>query len=92
MIETLGNQVIVKEAKAEEANGLILSHSGKENITDGQVVSVGDGYLLNDGSYKPMKVKVGDKVLFRKFSAQAFTFENQELFVIQDTDIVGIYA
>lgn len=87
----LNNQVVLKATTNEEtASGLALSKSDKGNVTEGQVVSVGCGHLLQNGSYAALKVKENDRVLFRRFSAQEFMHANEKLLVIQEQDIIAI--
>ena len=57
---------------------------------DGRVVAVGKGKILEDGSVRPLDVKVGDRVLFGKYSGQTVKVEGEELLVMREEDIMGV--
>ena len=89
-IKPLFDKIIVKEIKEKESKtkgGIILPNSVKEQPTKAKVVSVGIGGKL-DGNEIEMQVKVGDIVLFHKYSASEFFFENEDYLVLRQVDVL----
>jgi len=92
-IKPLGDRVIVRPLAAEEmtASGIVLPDTrDKEKPEQGEVIAVGPGKRLDNGDIAPMSIKVGDKVVFRKYSPDEVTVDGEEVLVISETDIVGI--
>ena len=92
-IRPLGDRVIVKPLGREEmtASGIILPDTvDKEKPESGEIIAVGPGKRLESGEIAPMSVKVGDKVVFRKYSPDEITVDEEEVLVIGESDIVGI--
>ena len=92
-IKPLGDRVIVKPLNAEEvtASGIVLPDTvDKEKPEQGEVLAVGPGKRLESGEIAPMSVKVGDKVVFRKYSPDEIKIGKEEVLVIGEGDIVGI--
>jgi len=92
-IKPLGDRVIVKPLGKEEmtASGIILPDTAeKEKPEQGEVIAVGPGKRLDSGDIVPVSVKVGDKVVFRKYSPDEVTVDGEEVLVISESDIVGI--
>jgi chaperonin GroES len=92
-IRPLGDRVIVKPLGREEmtASGIILPDTvDKEKPESGEIIAVGPGKRLESGEIAPMSVKVGDKVVFRKYSPDEITIDDEEVLVISEGDIVGI--
>lgn len=93
-IRPLYDRVVVKRLEAEEktASGILLPGTAAEKPDIGQVIAVGDGKRCKDGSRRPLDVKVGDKVLFGKYSGQAVKVDGEEFIVMNEEDIFGIVA
>ena len=92
-IRPLGDRVIVKPLGQEEvtASGIVLPDTvDKEKPEQGEVVATGPGKRLDSGEIAPMSVKVGAKVVFRKYSPDEIEVEGEEVLVISESDIVGI--
>lgn len=92
-IRPLGDRVIVKPLGKEEMtkSGIILPDTvDKEKPESGEIIAVGPGKRLESGEIAPMSVKVGDKVVFRKYSPDEITVDDEEVLVIGESDIVGI--
>ncbi|OJI06781.1 co-chaperone GroES [bacterium CG10_46_32] len=92
-IRPLGDRVIVKPLGNEETtkSGIFLPDTiDKEKPEQGEVISVGPGKRLDSGEIAPMSVKVGDKIVFRKYSPDEITVDGEEVLVISENDIVGI--
>lgn len=91
-IRPLHDRIVVKRVEAEEktASGIVLPGSAAEKPDMGEVLAVGNGKLLKNGERLPLEVKVGDKVLFGKYSGQTVKVDGEELMVMREEDIMGI--
>ena len=91
-IRPLHDRVVVKRVEAEEktASGIVLPGSAAEKPDMGEVLAVGSGKLLKNGERLPLDIKVGDKVLFGKYSGQTVKVDGEELMVMREEDIMGI--
>ncbi len=92
-IKPLGDKVIVKASSKEEKtkSGIVLPDTAdKEKPEQGEVIAVGPGKLLDNGSRAPMSVKVGDKILFKKYSPDEFKIDKEEFLVLSEGEIIGI--
>ena len=88
----LRDRVFVKYSSEEEktAGGLYIPDAAKEKPQKGSVMAVGTGRITEDGKRQPMEVKVGDKILFDKYSGSKIKMENEEYLIIKEEDILGI--
>lgn len=93
-IRPLHDRVVVKRLEAEEktASGIILPGSAAEKPDMGEVIAVGEGKRGEDGNRRPLDVKVGDKVIFGKYSGQTVKVDGEELLVMREEDIFGVIA
>ncbi len=91
-IRPLQDRVLVRRAKEEtqSAGGIILTGSAQEKPSEGEVVTVGNGKKLDNGSTQPMDVKAGDKVLFGKFAGSEVRVGDEDLLMMTENDIMGI--
>ena len=91
-VKPLADRVIVEPAAAEEttAGGIIIPDTAKEKPQEGEVVAVGPGAKNEDGKVSPMDVKVGDMVLFGKWSGTEVKIDGKEYSIMKETDIMGI--
>ncbi len=91
-IRPLHDRVIVKRIEAERttASGIVIPDTAGEKPDQGEVLAGGTGKVGDDGKVRPMAVKVGDRVLFGKYSGQAVKVEGQELLVMREEDIMGV--
>ncbi|NUE65877.1 MULTISPECIES: co-chaperone GroES [Snodgrassella] len=91
-IRPLNDRVVVKRLEAEEktASGIVLPGSAAEKPDMGEVIAVGNGKLLKNGDRQKLDVKVGDKVIFGKYSGQTVKVDGEELLVMREEDIFGI--
>lgn len=91
-IRPLGDKVVVEVLEEEDrsAGGLYLPDSAKKKPTQGKVVAVGDGKILEDGSRAPMSVKVGDKVLFSKYGGNEVSVNGSEYTILDEDQIYAI--
>jgi chaperonin GroES len=91
-LKPLGDRVVVKPAAAEEktAGGIILPDTVKEKPVEGTIVAAGPGKVADDGKAIKMEVKVGDKVLYGKYSGTEVTINGEEYLIMRESDIFGI--
>tara|TARA_Y100001970_G_scaffold279436_1_gene386797 strand:- start:517 stop:801 length:285 start_codon:yes stop_codon:yes gene_type:complete len=91
-IKPLSDRVVVKAEAAEEktASGIILPDTAKEKPQVGKIVAVGPGKVSDSGNTIKMTVKVGDKVLYGKYSGTEVTFENEDYLIMKENDIFAI--
>ncbi|MBX3007943.1 MAG: co-chaperone GroES [Melioribacteraceae bacterium] len=91
-IKPLADRVIVKAKEAEEVTkgGIILPDTVKEKPIEGVVVAVGSGRVDDNGKAVPMTVKVGDAVLYGKYSGTEVKIDGEEYLIMRENDIYGI--
>ncbi len=91
-IRPLHDRVIVrrKEEEKTSSGGIVIPDTAAEKPVRGEVVAVGHGKILENGEVRALDVKVGDKVLFGKYSGTEVKVENEELLVMREDDIVAI--
>lgn len=90
-IKPLADRVVVKPLQEEEVvvGGIVLPDTAKEKPQTGEIVAVGKG-RTEDGKLVPMEVKLGDKVLYAKYSGTQFKMDNIEYLVLKESDILAI--
>ena len=90
----LHDRVVVKRIDAEEktAGGIIIPDTAKEKPMQGEVVSVGPGARGEDGKVVALDVKPGDRVLFGKWSGTEVKIDGQDLLIMKESDIIGVFA
>jgi len=91
-IKPLSDRIIVKPAEAEEktASGLIIPDTAKEKPMKGEVIAVGAGKVSDDGKLTKMELKVGDKILYGKYSGTEVTIEGTEYLIMRESDVYGV--
>jgi chaperonin GroES len=91
-MKPLADRVVIKPSEAEEVSkgGIIVPDTAKEKPVVGEVVAVGPGKLSDEGKTVPMEVKVGDKVLYGKYSGTEVTVEGAEYLIMREADIFAI--
>ncbi len=91
-LQPLADRVVIKPAEAEEKTkgGIILPDTAKERPVEGTVVAAGPGRKTDDGKIVEMDVKVGDKVLYGKYSGTEVTLEGEEYLIMRESDIFAI--
>ncbi len=91
-IRPLHDRVLVRRMEEETttAGGIVLPGSAAEKPTQGEVLAVGKGRILENGDVRPMDVKVGDKVLFGQYSGSAVKVNGEELLMMREEDIMGV--
>lgn len=88
----LGDRVVLKRIEAEQktASGIIIPDTAQEKPQQGEIVAVGAGARDDSGKIVPLEVKVGDIVLFGKWSGTEIKLDGQEYLVMKESDIIGI--
>jgi len=92
-IKPLGDRIVVKvlEAETKSKGGILLPDTAKEKPQEAKVVAVGKGKVLENGSIASPEVKVGDKVIFGKYSGNEITTkEGEDLLILREEDILAI--
>jgi chaperonin GroES len=92
-MQPLGDRVIVKplEAETKTKGGILIPDSAKEKPQEGEIVAVGKGKVLDNGTLQAMEVKVGDRILYGKYSGNEITTKNgEELLIMREEDILAI--
>jgi len=91
-IRPLHDRVVVKRVEEETntAGGIVLPGSAAEKPSEGEVLAVGEGKALDNGQVRPMAVKVGDKVLFGKYSGTEVKVDGEQYIIMREDDIMGI--
>ena len=90
----LHDRVVVKRIDAEEktAGGIIIPDTAKEKPMQGQIIAVGSGARGEDGKVVALDVKVGDRVLFGKWSGTEVKIDGDDLLIMKESDIIGVFA
>ncbi len=91
-IRPLQDRVLIKRVKEEEMSkgGIIIPDTAKEKPIEGEVIAVGNGKVLEDGKVRALDVKVGDRVLFGKYSGTEVKIDGEERVVLREDDILGV--
>jgi len=91
-IRPLHDRVIVKRVEEERktAGGIVIPDNAAEKPDQGEVLAVGTGKVMEDGKVRPLDVKVGDRVLFGKYSGSSVKVDGDELLVMREDDIMGV--
>jgi chaperonin GroES len=91
-LKPLADRVVVRPSKAEEKTkgGIIVPDTAKEKPVWGEVIAAGPGRTTDDGKHIPMEVKIGDRVLYGKYSGTEVTIEGEELLIMRESDIFAL--
>ena len=91
-IRPLHDRVIVKRVEEERktAGGIVIPDNAAEKPDQGEVLAIGTGKVLDDGKIRPLEVKVGDRVIFGKYSGSTVKVDGDELLVMREEDIMGV--
>ncbi len=91
-LRPLHDRVIIKrlEAETKSAGGIVIPDTATEKPVRGEVLAVGAGKILDDGKVRALAVKVGDKVLFGKYSGTEVKVDGEELLVMREEDLVAV--
>lgn len=91
-IRPLQDRIVVKRLEGESVTkgGIIIPDSAKEKPVSGKVVAVGNGKVLKDGKVRPVDVKVGDVVLFGKYTGSEVKLDGEEHVILREDDVLGV--
>jgi chaperonin GroES len=91
-IRPLHDRVVVRRLEEERktASGIVIPDTAAEKPDQGEVIASGNGKILDDGKTRPLDVKVGDRVLFGKYSGQTVKVKGEEFLVMREEDIMGV--
>ena len=91
-IRPLHDRVVVEriDAETKSAGGIVIPDNAAEKPDQGKVTAVGNGKILEDGKVRPLDVKIGDRILFGKYSGQTVKVKGDELLVMREEDIMGV--
>jgi chaperonin GroES len=88
----LQDRILVKRLEEQEVKkgGIIIPDTAKEKPQEGEVMAVGPGKVTDDGKRQPMSVKVGDKVLFGKYSGSEVKLGDEDYLIMREEDVLGV--
>jgi chaperonin GroES len=92
-IRPLHDRVIIKRLEEERTSpgGIVIPDSAAEKPVQGKVMAVGKGKILEDGTVRPLDVKVGDKILFGKYSGTEVKVDGEDLVVMREDDLMAVF-
>lgn len=91
-VRPLYDRILVKRIDTEEKTkgGIIIPDTAKEKPQEGKIIALGKGKLLEDGSIRPLDVKVGNKILFSKYGGTDVNIDGEEYLILREDDILAI--
>ena len=92
-IKPLGDKILVEVLEAEEKTkgGIILPDTAKEEKTEGKVVSIGGGKVLESGKIQPLEVKKGDRVIFGKYTGDEILIDGKKHKILKESEVLAVY-
>lgn len=92
-VKPLGDKILVEILEAEEKTkgGIILPDTAKEEKSEGKVVAVGNGKILESGKVQPLEVKKGDKVIFGKYSGDEILIDGKKHKILKESEVLAVY-
>ena len=93
-IRPLYDRVVVrrKDEETKSAGGIVLPGSAAEKPSQGEILAVGNGRVLDNGEVRPLEVKVGDTIVFSQYGGTTIKVEGEELLIMSESDILGVLA
>jgi chaperonin GroES len=91
-LKPLYDRIVVKRIEEQETtrNGIVIPDSAKEKPQEGEVTAIGKGKRLDDGTIAALDVKVGDRILFGKYSGNEIKLEGAEYIIMREDDVLGV--
>jgi chaperonin GroES len=91
-LKPLGDKIVVKVLTREEKTkgGIVLPDTAKEKPTEGEVMAVGTGKILENGQKLPLEVKVGDRIIFSKYAGTEVKVNGEEFVIFSERDVLAI--
>jgi len=92
-IKPLGDKILVELLEAEEKTkgGIILPDSAKEEKSEGKVISVGPGKVLESGKIQPLEIKKGDKVIFGKYTGDEIVIDAKKFKILKESEVLAVF-
>ena len=92
-IQPLNDRVVIKRCEEDKITpgGIVIPDSAAEKPVKGEVIAVGKGKILDNGTLCPLEVKVGDKVLFGKYAGNEIKIGDEKLLVMRESDIMAVF-
>jgi chaperonin GroES len=93
-VRPLHDRVLIKRIEEQETvrGGIIIPDTAKEKSQEGEVIAVGTGKMLENGSVAALEVKAGDRILFGKYSGTEIKLEDQDYLILREDEIIGIFT
>ena len=93
-IRPLHDRIVVRreEEETKSAGGIVLPGSAAEKPSQGEVLAVGNGRILDGGDVRSLDVKVGDKVVFSQYGGTTVKIDGEELLIMSESDVLGVLA
>jgi chaperonin GroES len=91
-LRPLHDRIVVKRLDNERktASGIVIPENAAEKPDQGEVMAVGNGKIQDDGKQRALDIKVGDKILFGKYSGQTVKVDGDELLVLREDDVMAV--
>jgi len=91
-VRPLHDRILIKRIEEKETlkGGIIIPDTAKEKPQEGQVIAVGNGKKTEDGKVIPLDVKVGDRILFGKYSGTEIKIDEQEYLILREDEVLGV--
>ncbi len=91
-LQPLADRIVVKALAQEEKtkSGIVLPDTAKEKPQEGEVLAVGPGKVMDNGSRMPMEISVGDKVIYSKYGGTEVKVDGQEYLILKESDVLAI--
>lgn len=91
-IRPLHDRIIVKRVQEEEKTkgGIIIPDTAKEKPIEGEIIAVGNGKIMEDGKVRKLEVKVGDRILFGKYSGTEVKLDGEERLILREDDVLCV--
>ncbi|MHC5040148.1 MAG: co-chaperone GroES [Planctomycetota bacterium] len=92
-VRPIGDKVLIKRLEAEEMTkgGIVIPDSAKEKPKEGEVISLGEGRLLDSGDRVPFQVKAGDRVLFTSYAGSEVKIDGEEYLIMGEEEILAVF-
>ena len=92
-LRPLNDRMVVRRVESEEksAGGIILPESAKEKPFEGEVLAIGQGHRNEDGSFRPLEISVGDRVLFAKYTGDEVKIDGESYMILREDDILAVF-
>jgi len=91
-VKPLGDRILVKplEAKEKTKGGILLPDTAKEKPQEGEVIAIGEGKKTDEGKLIPLSLKVGDRILYGKYSTTEISIDGEEYLIVREDDVLGV--